>query len=138
MQGNNKKYFVSIDDTTDGWGCSYAKSIRCDDMSEEEINNYIKTINSYERIPKDSCLYHISFDFQQTFQRKIIFSTQPDEKKSNRNHDGGFYIRLRIRNCCKCNPNDCFSNIQNGKCCDNFTRELICEKLFKDKYQKQK
>ena len=139
MKGDTKKYFeVNIIDITNSWERIYAKDIRCADMSEEEITNYMKTINSCERIPEKSCLYHISFDFQQTFQRKIVFSTQPDEKKSNRNHDGEFCIRLRLKNCCKCHPHDCFFNIQNGKCCDDFTRKIICEELLKDKYQKQK
>ena len=138
MKNNNKYFDVNIIDTTNSWAGSHTNIIPGNDMSAKEINDYMKTINSYNGIPKDSCLYHISFNFQQSSQRKIVFSTQPDEKKFDKCHDGEFSIHLRRRNGCKCSSHDCFANIKNGKCCDKFTREIICEKLFKDKYQKQK
>ena len=61
-------------------------------------------------------------------------------------YSDGLSIDIKIKNRHKCSTNYqfhdirevCFKNIREGKCKDTFVREIICKKLFKDKYKKQK
>ena len=138
MNNAEKQYDVSITNTTNGWGWCDINVLPCKPMTAKEIKTYMNKINHYKEIPLDSCLYYISFDFQDTHQRKISFSTLHPHKYTDQRSLGGFFISVQMKNCQKCSNKDCFNNIDNGKCTDKFVCEIIGKYLFKEKYENQK
>ena len=83
--------------------------------------------------------------FQDMFQQSFFITSNPILSSANGQCSGGYErsegnlnICVKMKTGCKCSPKDCFKNIKNGKCTDDFVRKLIGEKLFADKYSKVK
>lgn len=138
MTDTSKQYDVSITNTTNGWGHFDINVLSCKRMTAKEIKKYMNEINHCNKIPLDSCLYSINVDFQDLFQRKIFITTENQYKSATKNSLGGLYISVQLKNCKKCDATNCFSNLEDGKCRDDFVRKIIGEKLLKDKYENQK
>lgn len=135
MTDNQRTYTTSITNTSHGWNCCDIDVIQCKPMTAKEIKNYMNEINHHKTIPLDSCLYSISVDFQNLFQRKIFITTENRYKSATKKSVGGLYISVQLKGCAKCGSTECFRNLENGKCTDNFVRKIIGEKLFQDKYK---
>lgn len=134
------KHIVMITKPRKDWGY-YEPDVLYKSMTMSEIKTYMDEIEHYQTIPLDSCLYSINLNFQDIFQKRFFITSDPTQKRSDGRCSGGFErsesildICIGMRNNCKCSPKDCFKNIQNGKCTDNFICEIICQKLFKDEY----
>ena len=133
-----KKYNVSITNATDYSGGIDANFLTCPVMTAKEIKQYMDKINGYKKIPDDSCLYHIKFDFCDDFQRIISLHGKPEQKLSTTQSSGNLSIAVKMKECRKCPRQICFGNIKSGNCTDKFVQEIIGKKLFEDKYIKQK
>lgn len=138
MTDNQRTYATSITNTSHGWNCCDIDVIQCKPMTAKEIKNYMNEINHHKTIPLDSCLYSVNVDFQDLFQRKIFITTENQYKSATKKSVGGLYISVQLKNCKKCDATNCFSNLEDGKCRDDFVRKIIGEKLLKDKYENQK
>lgn len=142
MTKKTKTFDVKITASTESWGYFDPDVLHCNPMTMDEINAYIDEMRHHHKIPSDSCLYRIDLNFQDIFQKKYFITSEPPHFDSHsavgyERSEGRFDICVKLRNGCKCAPEDCFKNIKNGKCTDKFIRAIICEKLFKDKYIKQ-
>lgn len=108
--------------------------LNCGKMTEKEIDEYLQEMTHY-KIPLTSCISYANLDFKNFHEKKVLIGAQSPIKEE---HYSGFDIYLCMRNGRKCKYQDCFNNIRNGKCHDEFVRKIIGIKFFKNKYQSQK
>ena len=108
------------------------KPMLCGTMSDRKLKRYKKYLYNIDSIPQDSCVESIEACF---FNSGMIAISQTD-------HDlqywhNSLHIELRYKQCpeCKCEREDCFKNIESGKCTDAFMIKHICKKFFADKYK---
>lgn len=144
-----KKYNAHISTTDFGNGYCDVKTLPCGPISESELEAYIKELVKHGSVPESSCLYCFNFDFHTTTRKRIFLSNKKTSNKHDVLHEeysDGLSIEIKLKNRHKCSPNNpfhdihdvCFQNIRDGKCSDNFVREIIGKYLFKDKYIKSR
>ena len=137
MAHTKKTYPVSIINFSPAWDycATDCLHIFCDPMTKSEINRLFQKAVRYNCIPNTSCIYSMNLSFNENLAKSLSVGTQNGIREKN---IAGMDIRIQMRNSHKCQREQCFHNIRNGKCTDEFVIDLIGTTLFKDKYQKQK
>ena len=134
-----ERYEVALTQTSEGWGYCDTKTLPCGFMSKDQITKYLNELAQKEEIPEESCLYDVSARFHAYQSHDVsLVRNRTNETISREKDSGGLYIQIRRVNCSKCPYQDCFENIQNGKCIDPFAIDIIGKKFFAKKYIDEK
>ena len=105
-------------------------------ITVQEAENYADHFIKYKKIPKQSCLYYVQLYYCKHTEVLTYIGGVTNGRSNNLAGTDNGDLKLCIN--CKCPMGACFDNMANGKCTDAFAREIICEKLFKDKYSEQR
>ena len=131
-----KRYDVVITETNEGWGYSDIKRLYCPEMSVRQIQKYLRGLENVGKIPGDSCVYCINAQFVHSDSEAISLSrNQLRQPQLSERASGELQITIQRTNGKKCHSQNCFANIQNGKCIDKFMIDVIGKKFFAEKYK---
>ncbi len=137
MPHAKKTYNVFIRNISPAW--SYCDTdflqIICEPMTKKETDKIFQKAAHYRQIPEKSCVYGMSLFFNDKLTKSFSVG---QKNKIDENSSAGLDIHIQMKNCYKCSRENCFHNVRDGKCTDEFVIDLIGTTLFKDKYQKQK
>ena len=112
------------------------KPLSCGTMSGKEVLEYLEGLSNIDKIPQDSCV--TSFDAG-LYYSKMTFINTSEKIIKEWVHDLKIDLRYKPEHECRCKRDDCFKNIESGKCIDPFMIEHVGKKFFAEKYQnKQK
>ena len=106
--------------------------------TEETILKCFKSI-AEKNLQNNECIVRISG----TISNGYIAHCETNETdkyfyKTDTNNSASLTFSFCSNKKCKCNREQCFWNIANGKCTNEFVREKIGKNLFPDKYSKQR
>lgn len=139
MADNTKQYNIDLVNTVSGWDYSTTNRLRCASWSEKQIEKYLRELSAFGCAPKESCFFTVNARFYENSEIKVIlpsfFARKPVPGIRDES-DGGMDINIKFKNSHKCPCEDCFKNIQSGKCTDKFVIDIIGKKFFTDNYSK--
>lgn len=132
----NEKHNIDLMNNISGWGYSDTIHLHCASWSTEQIEKYLNELSTITNIPQESCFHDLNAHFNTCHDIKVIMNTLSTATKDI--STGGLIINIRFRNGHKCPRENCFKNIQSGKCTDKFVIDNIGKQFFANKYAKQK
>lgn len=129
---SDKKVKVTLTDV-----CSAPDVFECSNVTEAQAEKCARHLSGYKQVPKDSCINYMNILYVQSNCILTALNGLPHEKYPLREtYKGELKIAIILKKNCKCNPKNCFSNIVNGKCTDDFANGIIYDQLFKDEQQR--
>ena len=129
-----KKYDVNVINVVDGWGHSSMEYMDCGKMSAKQMKDYVKEIAAKKIIPQSSCVHHICALCNVRDSISTILWHDQNTLKPQKFNSGALDIHITMVNHRNCTRQDCFNNIKNGKCTDEFVIDIIGKKFFADRY----
>ena len=120
-----KKYDVNVINVVDGWGHSSMEYMDCGKMSAKQMKDYVKEIAAKKIIPQSSCVHHICALCNVRDSISTILWHDQNTLKPQEFNSGALDIHITMVNHRNCTRQDCFNNIKNGKCTDEFVIDII-------------
>lgn len=125
------KHDIMLRDSINDW-LHDKKPLYCGTMSGKEVLEYLEGLSNIDKIPQDSCV--TSFDAG-LYYSKMTFINTSEKIIKEWVHDLKIDLKYKPEHECRCKRDDCFKNIESGKCTDSFMIKHIGKQFFKDKYK---
>ena len=109
------------------------KPLYCGTLSQRDLKRYLNYLHKIKGIPQGSCIENLDACF---FNSGKVAVSQTEQHDLQYWHNA-LHLELRYKpeQECKCKRDECFKNIEAGKCTDPFMIEHICKKFFAEKYE---
>ena len=134
-----RRYPVFVIEENDDWGHHDVNMLPCATMSLKQIKKYLQDLDTAGQIPVGSCIYRMSAAFNYTNSKTVTLSYEQSQNTQNPEKElGSLQIHITRSSAKKCPNRDCFANIQNGRCTDEFMINVIGKKFFARKYTNTK
>ena len=108
------------------------KPLSCGTLYDTELKEYQEHLFNITHIPQDSCITSFDAGF---YNSRMISINNSEQKVKEWVHDLKIDLRYKPEHECGCKRDDCFGNIESGKCTDAFMIEHIGKRFFADKYK---
>lgn len=108
------------------------KPLSCGTLSQRKLKRYLKRLHKLDKIPQDSCITSFDAGF---YNSRMISINNSEQEVKEWVHDLKIDLRYKPEHECRCKRDDCFKNIESGKCTDSFMIKHIGKQFFKDKYK---